>query len=413
MTRSLTLLQAVCVMMFAVPPIFANEPAPAGSLMMIGGGQRATNELLWNELVRLAGGRGKRIAIFPTASSYPESTGQRYLQRLAGVGLEPFIVPLSPVDKTQDYRALANDSAWCEKVRSADAVYLVGGDQARYRKALFNEQGHETKMLEAIRHVYQRGGLIAGTSAGTAVMSRIMFINAELILPVLVEGARMQREVDLGIGFLPEHIFVDQHFIARGRFGRALVAMQTYDFSVGLGVDEDTALVIERGSDAKVVGYSGAIIMDAREARRDANEKRFNWKNLRLSFLSHGDQINLQTMEVKLASEKKDEDKVDPFAPDFKPYYVNRQFYNDVFSSAILLDLMHKLVDSPFDDAVGLSFDGLAAQNDDSPAFEFRFSRRRDTASWEASNAPGSPLSVLNVYLDVQPVRISEFKISR
>jgi len=249
--------------------------------------------------------------------------------------------------------------------------------------------------------------VVVGTSAGMAVMSRIMFINAELILPVLIDGARMHREVDQGLGFLPDDWFVDQHFLTRGRFGRTLVAMQTYNFGFALGIDEDTAVIIEHGSKARVIGYRGAVIVDGSNAERDTREARFQVRGLKLSYLSHQDELNLVTREVTLGPEKKPDDLIDPFAPGFVPYYPHKQFYNDIFANTTLLDLMYKLVDSPHDEAFGLSFDGDAARRQpETPGFEFRFYRTRESKSWESPTTLGDPFTVLNIFLDVRPITI-------
>lgn len=381
--------------------------APSGSLLLIGGAERDNNAMIWDEVVRLAGGPGKSIAIFPTASSNPERTGLLYTQQLKALGLEPFAVPASPLFKDVDYRKIVVDPVWVERVRQTDAVFLAGGEQSRYRRVLVGEDGKNTPLLDAIWHVYRKGGTIIGTSAGTAVMSRVMFIQADLIHPVLVDGAQMQREVDKGLGFMPDDWFVDQHFLTRGRFGRALVVMEAYKFPFCLGIDEDTAVVIERGRMARVIGYRGAMIVDASQVQRDPQESRFHVKGVRLSYLSHDDQFDLVTREVKLGPEKKPEHLIDPYAPGFKPYYPYRQFYNDIFANTMLFEVMYKLVDGPFEDAIGLSFDGdVARRQAEAPGFEFRFYRTRESKSWESPTALGDPLTVLNVFLDIRPITI-------
>ncbi len=261
-------------------------------------------------------------------------------------------------------------------------------------------------MLSAIRHVYQNGGLIAGTSAGTAIMSRVMFIDAERVHDVLVRGVQMGKEVDRGLGFLSKNWFVDQHFLTRGRIGRSLVAMQTFDFPFGIGIDEDTAVMIDHDKKLSVIGYRGAVFIDASRASRNAHEKKFHWNNVRLSYLSHGDVLDMETLHVQPGPEKRNEDRIDPQAKDFKPYYLLKQFYNDIFANTQLLDLMIKLVDSPHEEAIGLSFDGDEASRGDTQGFEFRFFRKSDTLSWESPIAKGDPCTVLNVYLDIRPIDI-------
>lgn len=387
---------------------FAEEtPQPRGSLMLIGGSDRDGNELLWSEFTRLARGRQGQVAVFPTASSFPKRTCELMSQHLRSRGLDPFVVPLSPLLTETDFRQIAADPEWVERVRTADAVFLTGGEQARYRQALIAADGAETPLLGAIREVHQQGGLVAGTSAGTAVMSRIMFIDAEQILPVLQRGAQLNREVAAGLGFLPTDWFVDQHFLTRGRFGRSLVAMQSYQFPYGLGIDEDTALIVEQGVRARVVGYRGVVLMDASAAATDPAESRFHWRNVKLSYLSHGDAVDLQTRVVSPGPAKRDQDRIDPLAAGFKPYYLHRQFRNDILANTQLLDVMYQLVDSPHDEAIGLAFDGIAAKQGPTPGFEFRFQRRPGTVSWDSPVTPGDPYTVLNVWLDVQPVTIS------
>lgn len=380
---------------------------PQGTLMLIGGAERDNNLLLWNEFVANAGGPGKSVAVLATASSNPDRTAKLFAAHLENIGLKPFIVPASKLLPGVDLHQIVRDPEWCQRIEKADAVFLAGGEQARYRQAFIADDGSEVPMLKTIRSVYQRGGVIAGTSAGMAIMSRMMYIDAELILPVLVHGARLHREVDEGLGLFPKDWFVDQHFLARGRFGRTLVAMQQYDFPYGVGVDEDTAILLEQGKTLRVVGYRGALLMDASKARRIPSESKFSWEGIRLDYLSHGDQVDLVTHQVTPGKEKRDQDKVDPKKPDFKPYYLHPQFYNDIFANTQLLDLMYKLVDSPHEQAIGLAFDGAAARKGSTPGFEFRFYRKEDTVSWESPIAQGDQYTVLNIYLDIRPIEIA------
>lgn len=382
------------------------DESPCGTLVIIGGAERDGNLLLWNEVVRLAGGPGKTVAIFPTASSNPMRIGTLYARQMERLGLKPFVVPASPLLKEFDHRQVARDEVWAQRVRDADAVFLTGGDQFRFRQVLI-DQDRNTPLLDAIWHMYRKGGLVIGTSAGAAVMSRIMFSDADLVLNVMLDGANLRREVHIGLGFMPRDWFVDQHFLTRGRFGRTLVAMQTYDFPFGIGIDEDTAVVVKAGRTARVIGYRGAMFIDASKVTRDQHEPRFNLRGVRLSYLSHDDQYDLATRAVTLGPEKKPEDLIDPSVPGFKPYYPYRQFHNDILANTRLLDVMAQLVDSPFDEAIGLAFSGKSArQHAESPGFEFRFYRTRETKSWESPTAIGDPYTVLNVFLDVRPITI-------
>lgn len=401
----------LCFTSCAAPPCRADDDAaaralPKGKLLLIGGSERDDNHLMWDELVRLAGGKGARVAVFPTADLHPERSGAAVSEHLRSLGLDPFVVPAFAVAGKDAYRKVVGDPAWVERVREAQAVYLSSGSQMRYRHVLVDERGQDTPLLEAIRDVYRRGGFIIGTSAGASVLSRVMYINADHVLPILLHGARPGKELDDGFGLVPHDWFIDQHCLVRGRFARDLVAMQAHDIPFGLGIDEDTAVVIENGRTARVIGYRGAVVVDLSKATHERHAGRFNLQKARLSFLSHGDQIDLATREVRVAPEKPPEDKIDPRHPGFKPYYEKRIFVNDILGNTALVDLMYKLVDSPHDEAIGLAFDGFAARAGDTPGFEFRFYRGKDTVSWDTHHARGDTHTVLNVYLDVRPITI-------
>jgi cyanophycinase len=379
-------------------------PLPKGHLLLMGGAERDDNHLLWSELVRLAGGQGARIAVFTTASTNPERSAAAISEHLRELGLDPFVVPVSAVLPQADRGGTFESSPWVERVRAANAVFLGAGAQAKYRQELIDPQGKGTSLLEAIRHVYQRGGLVAGTSAGAAVMSRVMYVEADFVLPVLLNGARKGTELDDGFGLVPSDWFIDQHCLVRGRFARALVAMQSCQLPFGLGIDEDSGVVVEAGRTARVIGYRGAVVLDLSSAVRKPEVDGFNLQKARLSFLSHGDRIDLATREIKVAAEKPADDKIDPAQPGFKPYYEHRLFFNDILANTTLVDLMYKLVDGPHDEAIGLAFDGIAARRGDTPGFEFKFYRGRDTVSWDSRHARGDPHTVQNVYLDIRPI---------
>jgi cyanophycinase len=383
------------------------EP-PKGRLFLMGGAERADNPVVWPELVRLAGGKGARIAIFATGSRNPERSGAALSEQLRDLGLDPFVVPVAaaPASGTTGDRGPATDSQWVERVRQANAVFLGAGVQSRHRQALVDDAGRDTPLLEAIRYVYKRGGLVAGTSAGTAIMSRIMFIDADFVLQTLLQGTRKGREVDDGFGLVPAEWFIDQHCLVRGRFARALVAMQTTATPFGLGIDEDTSVVIEQGRTARVVGHRGAVILDLSQATHDAKLGKFNLRKARLSFLSHGDQIDLTSRQVTIDPEKRPTDKIDLQKPGYKPNFDQRLFYNDMLGNMVLLDLMYRLADSPHEEAIGLAFDGPAARLGETVGFEFRFYRGADTVSWNAHRSHGDSHTVANVYLDIRPITI-------
>lgn len=384
--------------------VFQDE-GPKGSLMLIGGADRDQNRLLWDEFVRLAGKPNASVAILPTASNNPKRTALAFETQFRQLGLEPFTVPASRLWGEGDADQVARDPQWIAKIEQADAIFLAGGEQARYRQLLFDPDGKEVPLLTAIRKKYHQGGLVAGTSAGMAVMSHLMFIDAEIILDTLKHGVQLGRETDRGLGLLPPELFVDQHFLERGRFGRTLVAMKTYDIPLGLGVAEDTAIVYHNGR-VRVVGYRGMLLLDASSATSHNQESRFHWKGIRLSYLAHDDSFDLASRKVLPGTTRDDASKIDPNQPGFQPYYLKPLHTNDIFANTILLDLMIRLVDSPSGEATGYAFDGRESASRATPGFRFRLYRQADTVSWDASQAVGDSNTVLNVYCDIEPLTV-------
>jgi cyanophycinase len=262
-------------------------------------------------------------------------------------------------------------------------------------------------MLQAIWDVYRRGGVIAGTSAGAAVMSRIMYRDAPSVLKTMLHGVRMGKEIAPGLGFMRDGWFVEQHCLVRGRFARALVAMYSEGFKYGIGVDENTAIVVGHDGDVEVVGYKGALVLDLSEATSDSNATGFNLKNVRLSYLDRGDRFNLQTLEITPADEKLSDGKLVPAGEDFHPYYNNLMFYNDILGNCAVADLLGRLIDNRRDEAIGLAFDGHAALRQSVDGFEFRFYRDKDSFGWYTEDFGGEDYTVANIHLDIRPIRIA------
>ncbi len=306
-----------------------------------------------------------------------------------------------------DYRQAVNDPKWIAQVREARGVFFTGGEQGRIVQALFTEDGKNTPILDAVWDVYRKGGVVAGTSAGAAVMSHIMFRDARNVLETLTRGVTMGKEISRGLGFLDPSWFVEQHSLARGRFARALAAMQSQGLKYGIGVEENTALVVTGGSQIKVIGHKGAVVMDLSQASVDAKVKGFNLKNCRLSYLDRGDGFSLATLAVTPGPEKQTDAKIDPNSAEFKPEFDDRLVTNDILGNNTVCDLINRLLINKTGDAIGLAFDGAAAIHESTPGFEFHFYRGKDTVGWRTEAFGGEDFTVANVHLDVRPVQIT------
>lgn len=392
--------EVMCALALAVTlvPAAAGDP-PKGSLVIIGGGLRAENGAVWEKIVALAGGKGARIAVLPTAAGNPEREGGMAAVNLNRHGAQAFVVPLAPLLAGSDVRKAADDPALAQAVRTAGGVFFTGGDQARITAALRRPDGSNSAVLDALWTLYRRGGVIAGTSAGAAIMSSTMFYDPPLeVLPLLKQGVVDGKDIAPGLGFIGDDVFVDQHLLARGRFARMLPAMLKKGYKLGLGIDEDTAMVVAPTREVSVIGRTGAIVLDLGEAATDKGRAQFNLSNARISYLDNGDRFSLAQRGFIPGPGKEPVEKTGAEHRD-------ALFYTDILGNTAVLDLLIKLVDSDLQRAVGLAFEGPA-----SPApergFEFTFTRTPDTREY-ATNREDA-WSIYRIRLDVRPVRMHQ-----
>jgi cyanophycinase len=373
--------------------------APKGSLVIIGGGLRVNNAEVWEKIVALAGGKGARIAVLPTAAENPAKEARLTMDALNRYGARAFMVPVAPRLAGTDVRKAADDPALADAIRKAGGVFFTGGDQARITGALRRADGSNTAVLDALWALYRRGGVIAGTSAGAAIMSSTMFYDPPLdVMPVLKNGVVDGKDIAPGLGFIGTDVFVDQHLLARGRFARMLPAMLAKGYTLGLGIDENTAAVVGPGRDVTVIGYRGVLVLDLAEASTDTSQLGFNVTNARISYLDSGDRFNLATRTYVPGPGKEPVDR---------KYVEHRPpiFYTDILGNTAVADLLEKLADSDLQRAVGVAFEGP-----DSPApergFEFTFTRAPDSAEYVTNREDA--YSIYRIRMDVRPVRVHQ-----
>jgi cyanophycinase len=207
------------------PPAGTQKPAPRGALVICGGG--GMPDSVTDEFVRLAGGPKARIVVIPTASGYADGPAAD----LAGF-LEPWTrrgVASAVLLHTRS-RARADEPAFTRPLEEATGVWFSGGDQSRVTEAYLG-----TAVERALGAVLERDGVLGGTSAGAAIMSRVM-----------ITGGQDRATVGTGFGFLPGAV-VDQHALRRSRINRLLGVLADHPDLVGVAVDESTALVVRQG----------------------------------------------------------------------------------------------------------------------------------------------------------------------
>lgn len=307
----------------------ASRPA-SGKLAIIGGRLEDDNRSIYREIRRLSEGR---ILVAPTASSEPESVGEETVAAFRMHGVQADILPVY----TDNKETAAFDESIISQIGDYGSVYFTGGDQAKILSALI-QNGEETPALAAIRRIYAQGGLIAGSSAGAAMMSDPMILGGTSFEAMFHGRAAGPEQAGLllgpGLGFFPYGV-VDQHFIKRGRLARLVVGMAHAGLRRGFGVDENTALIIEDGK-GLVVGEYGVFLVDAGRATIDLAENSYH--DLRISYLDDGDAIILPSCIV-VPSESKRRVKKNEIA-----YRSPVRSQRNAFGAYALYDLAARLV---------------------------------------------------------------------
>lgn len=306
------------------------EQVKTPRLAVIGGRLEDDNAAIYAQMHRLSGGR---ILVFPTASSEPQEVGNETVEVFRAHGFE---VALSAVHGPEAGKA-AMDAAQAQLVEDYGSVYFTGGDQALITDALA-PGGKDSLVLRAIRMLMKKGGLIAGSSAGAAIMSEQMISGGTSLEAATWGVVETPDEPGLllapGLGFFPWGM-VDQHFIKRGRFGRLVVAMQASGVSRGFGIDENTALIVE-GDRAHVVGEYGAFVLDMAEAKVDRRRKLT--ENIGFSYIDDGDGYDLLSGEVIPGPGKR------PVTSRDVAYRAPARSLRNVFGAYALYDMLARLV---------------------------------------------------------------------
>jgi len=255
-----------------------------GTLIVIGGHEDKDGDcaILKRIAERLEGGK---LIVATVASHQPEGYFDSYQKAFASLGLTDLVeLYVSERDETRsiDTQAILEGAA---------GIFFTGGDQLR-----ISSQIGDTPVEQAVRELHARGGLIAGTSAGASVMSETMLVRGS--------SAESYRIGDLhmapGLGLIRD-VIIDQHFAERGRIGRLLGAVAQNPRVLGIGIDEDTAIIIEDRR-FEVVGRGAVYIVDGTgishsNIAEGDREEALSMFGVQLHVLAAGNRYNLSTRE--------------------------------------------------------------------------------------------------------------------
>ena len=268
-----------------------------GSILAVGGAEdKVKKRGILQRFVKEAGGKRARIAILPTASAIPDERASFYESVFTGLGAaEAFHVPIVT-------RRDAQSAVHAAAIASASGVFLTGGDQSRLVSVLT-----DTAAFASIRGKIVGGGTLAGTSAGASAFSATMIVGGATGLALRRDGVRLAP----GLGVITR-LIIDQHFSQRDRLGRLLTAVATEPERLGVGIDEDTAIVYYGNGEIEVIGTGQVFIVDGRAASSKGLETRpkskpFTLSGVLLHVLTEGDRFNVITREMLLPGEHPDE----------------------------------------------------------------------------------------------------------
>jgi cyanophycinase len=398
----------------APTPTISSGGATRGIAVVLGGAVRYDNDAIWQRIVELAGGKGAKFAVLATASEDPVNSAAAIVNVLNRHGALAQYVPIVNTIKgtADDARKSAADPQLVEKILRSDGIFFSGGAQERITATLIDAAGRDTPALAAIWQVFNRGGVVAGTSAGAAIMSTTMFRDAPDVLKILKFGARDGNEIAPGLGFVGPDLFVDQHFLKRGRLGRMLPVMVQKKYRLGLGVDENSGAIVGHG-EIEIIGSKGALVADLGDAVSHNMGAAFGLKNAKITFLERGDRLNLKSKLVTPSAQKLAGKRLDPNAQNYAPYFDTQMFHPDILSEGALLNAISNLIDNKNTVSIGLAFrapdESKNSVNDKSRdlGFEFKFRKGPDSLGYFTSALGGENYTVINIYLDVSPVSMA------
>lgn len=279
-----TLPALVLVLGLSLVGTAAGEPpaqARGGHLLLVGGGFMPPEVL--KRFVELAEGAERPVVVLPLASGESRTVGEELREQLVAAGAKD--VRVVHIDERRD----AMKPEVVEEVRQAGGVFFSGGDQNRISQRLV-----DTPLLKALHELLARGGVVAGTSAGAACQSDVMFVGEGDETVLRAENIVTTR----GIGLLPGTI-VDSHFVARRRQGRLMSLVLEHPDLLGVGIDEGTAAWVKPDGTLEVLGRGWVVLYDASDARVARTEdKRQSVSGLMQHVLVDGQRFDLSQRMV-------------------------------------------------------------------------------------------------------------------
>lgn len=277
---------------------------PKGILVAIGGNEDKSHELqILSTVLSLVKATTKKIEIITTASLHPKEACREYYQAFTKdaqhtVGL----MHISTREQASDVHLL-------ERITAADIIFFTGGDQLRITSVL----GGSPIEAEILRKYREEFCVIAGSSAGAAMMSKTMIVGGD--------SSEALRKGTIGISTgmgLIDDVIIDTHFVERGRYSRLMGIVSMNPINTGIGLGEDAGIVVEDGCILRAIGGGITVILDAAHLKYTnvaniASDDAIAIENLVIHTMVHGYGYDLSRKKyLKPEDLKKDLKKVDP-----------------------------------------------------------------------------------------------------
>jgi cyanophycinase len=274
-----------CVAALAGLPVLA-QYSRISRLVIVGGAEdRLQDRIILRKFADYCGGIQARIRIITAASGDPEGVWQSYQNAFMSIGVED--VQRLAIDDRESAHALPLQT----EILQADGIFMSGGDQSKLMDTLWDTPAYQS--LHKAFHLNRC--CIGGTSAGAAVMSRHMIAQG----PAVLRPRKEAVDTDIGLGLLSQAV-VDQHFSERRRLARLLSTLAMRPDLLGVGIDEDTALVIERGEAIEVIGKGTVTLVDPSQMQSNVNEletlEQIEMLGVQLHVLPAGHRYSLKTL---------------------------------------------------------------------------------------------------------------------
>ena len=241
-------------------------------------------------VVKEAGGIDANIVVIPTASSIPVEVGENYLTAFETLGCKNVVVlDIRSKKDSETDRSIA-------LIKNANCVMFSGGNQSKITNKIGGTTIHE---ILVDRYTNEKGFVIAGTSAGAMVMASEMIAGGSASESFVKGAVKMYQ----GLGLVPG-LIIDTHFIKRGRFGRISEAVAQFPDLIGIGLAEDTGMIIKNNR-CEVIGSGMIIVFDGRRLKHNNHKvlkegTPMSLTNLRTHILSNGDRFHIEKKKVKV-----------------------------------------------------------------------------------------------------------------